>query len=80
MSPYEPIPPCLKSEYFDKETDSGTSEDDFETESDDAGFTDDDDGAPFIRKRSARISEEEINAAIDAQHALLSRKYYHPTH
>lgn len=80
MSPYEPIPPSVESGYFDKETHSYSSEDDFDTDSDDAGFADDIDGAPFTREDSARILKEETNAAIDAQHALLNRKYGQPIH
>lgn len=71
MSPYQPMPPAIESGYFGTKSHSYPSDYYSDTDSDNAGFANDIDGASFVSEDSAHSPEEKRNAAIDAQHARL---------
>ena len=75
MSPYEPISQVIGTQAFDEDEYSYHSQRDLDSDSSDAGFSSDSDGAPIII-----VDEKQENAAIDAQRTLLSRKYHESAH
>jgi hypothetical protein len=92
MSPHEPMPRLIEPQDFDDDEYSYLSQKNPDTDSSDAGFTSDSDCASNIRKvgespgspklaseDAGYSSEEERNAAIDAQAALLRKRDYQST-